>query len=131
MGNSERLQCVQALGLDLITVGLVAGGEVVGSIGVTFQGPQHPIEDSLAESTTVGITESTSVADVDVALPGRNAGRDVLVVALALQSLLVRRLAVEKNYLRSGTRYRLILQARIKLASSSCSRRCSWSTDRS
>jgi hypothetical protein len=44
------------MGLDLPLVSLVPRGEVGCSIRVALHGPQHPVENSLAKSSTVGIT---------------------------------------------------------------------------
>lgn len=55
--------------LDLPVVGLVTTGEVSGSVRVTLEGPEHPVEDGLAEGATVFVAESTTMADGNIALP--------------------------------------------------------------
>ena len=87
--HSERLQRVQALRLNLISVSLVATGKVRRRLCVSLHSPQHPVEDRLAETATISIAECTTVADGNVALPGWNTRRHVLVVTLTLESLLV------------------------------------------
>jgi hypothetical protein len=70
--------------LHLPLVRLITGSEVARGIGVVLERPQQPIQDRLPKSTTVGITQGTSVSDGNVALPRGNTGSEVFEVALAL-----------------------------------------------
>jgi hypothetical protein len=65
----KRLQQIQVMCLNLPVVGLVSAGKVRCGLRVVLHRPQHPIEDSLAESSAVGITQGTTMADRNVALP--------------------------------------------------------------
>jgi hypothetical protein len=55
--------------LHLPVVGLISAGKVRRCLGVVLHGPQHPVENSLAEGSTVRITEGTAVSDGNVTLP--------------------------------------------------------------
>jgi hypothetical protein len=54
--------------LHLPVVGLISAGKVRRCLGVVLHGPQ-PVENSLAEGSTVRITEGTAVSDGNVTLP--------------------------------------------------------------
>jgi len=82
--HSERLQRVQALRLNLISISLVTTGKVRCRLCVSLHSPQHPVKDRLAKTAAISIAECTAVADGNVSLPGRNTSRHVLVVTLAL-----------------------------------------------
>jgi hypothetical protein len=82
---SERLQQIQTLALNLIAIGLISTCEVCCRVHVALQCPQHPVEDGLSEPSTVGVGESTAMADRDIPLPSWNTIWHVVVVALALQ----------------------------------------------
>jgi len=70
--------------LHLPTVGLVSAREVRGRIGVALHGPQHPVKDGLAESSTIGIAQSTAMANRNVTLPRWDTSGKVLEVAFTL-----------------------------------------------
>jgi hypothetical protein len=53
--HSKWLELVQIMGLNLPLVSRVPGRKVGRSLRVALHGPQHPIEDSLAKPSTVGI----------------------------------------------------------------------------
>jgi hypothetical protein len=90
--HSKWLQLVQVMGLHLPLVSLVPSGEVGCSFRVALHGPQHPVEDGLAESAAIGIAQSTAMPNGNVALPRRNTSCKVLEVALSLDEDLAFRL---------------------------------------
>jgi hypothetical protein len=55
--------------LNLPVIGLVSAGKVRRCLRVVLHRPKHPVEDSLAESSAVGITKGTAVSNGNVALP--------------------------------------------------------------
>jgi hypothetical protein len=58
--------------------------EVLKSAGLILEDVQHPVKKDLTEPSTVLVTESTTVADVNVALPGGNTAWYVLIITLSL-----------------------------------------------
>jgi hypothetical protein len=58
--------------------------EVLKSAGLILEDVQHPVKKDLTEPSTVLVTESTTVTDVNVALPSGNAAWDVLIITLSL-----------------------------------------------
>jgi hypothetical protein len=55
--------------LNLPVIGLVSAGKVRRCLRVVLHRPKHPVEDSLAESSAVGITKGTAVSNGNVAFP--------------------------------------------------------------
>lgn len=72
------------MGLDRPAVGLVPPGQVGLGLLVAAEDVLEPVEADLAELAAVLVVQGAAVADVDVALPGRRVGGEVLVVPLAL-----------------------------------------------
>lgn len=85
--RSKRLQQVQVMRLYLPSVGLVTRCEVRRGIRIALERPQQPVENNLAEPSAIRVVKRTSVPNIDIALPRRDARCEVLEVALALSCI--------------------------------------------
>ena len=82
----ERDNLVKSMSLDGPVVSLVTLSEVGSRRLVAAEEPLEPVKTGLAKGATIGVEESTTMANRQVTLPRRRIGRQSFEVALRLSS---------------------------------------------